>query len=81
MNGGEEINIYKNAFYALNYYHNRWFETSELKKGYMSSNIEITDKEIDYLYSIINQSSKGGIDYTEFLMAGTDKKDSLSYIE
>ena len=70
----EEINIYKNAFYALNFDHNGMIYPSELKKGYMLSNIDITDEEIDYLYSIIDQSSKGGIDYTEFLMAGIDKK-------
>ena len=79
MNGGEEINIYKNAFYALNYYHNGWIEPSELKKGYMLSNIDITDEEIDYLYSIINQSSKGGIDYIEFIIAGFDKKELFSH--
>ena len=79
MNGGEEINIYKNAFYALNYYHNGWIEPSELKKGYMLSKIDITDEDIDYLYSIINQSSKGGIDYTEFLMAGIDKKELFTH--
>jgi len=79
MNGGEEINIYKNAFYALNYYHNGWIEPSELKKGYMLANIDITDEEIDYLYSIIDQSSKGGIGYTEFLMAGIDKKKLFSH--
>ena len=79
MNGGEEINIYKNAFYALNYYHKGWIERSELKKGYMLSNIDITDEEIEYLYSIIVPPSKGGIVYTEFLMAGIDKKELFSY--
>ncbi len=75
MNGEEEINIYKNAFYALNFNHNGWIEPSELKKGYMLSNIDITDEEIDYLYSIIVEHPKEGIDYTEFLMAGIDKKE------
>ena len=75
MNGGEEINIYKNAFYALNFYHNGWIEPSELKKGYMLSDIDITDEEIEYLYSIIVHPPKEGIDYTEFLMAGIDKKE------
>ena len=79
MNGGDEINIYKNAFYALNYYHNGWIEPSELKKGYMLSGIDITDEEIEYLYSIIVHPSKGGIDYTEFLMAGIDKKEIFTY--
>ena len=79
MNGGDEINIYKNAFYALNYYHNGWIEPSELKKGYMLSGIDITDEEIDYLYSIIVHPSKGGIDYTEFLMAGIDKKEIFTH--
>ena len=75
MNGGEEINIYKNAFYALNYYHNGWIEPAELKKGYILSKIDITDEEIENLYSIIVQNPKSGIDYTEFLMAGIDKKE------
>ena len=71
---GDEINIYKKAFYALNYYHNGWIEPSELKKGYILSNIDITDEEINYIYSIIVSPQKGGIDYSEFLMAGIDKK-------
>ena len=75
MNGGEEINIYKNAFYALNYNHSGWIEPDELKKGYQLSNIDITDEEIEYLYSIIVEYPKRGIDYTEFLMAGIDKKE------
>ena len=75
MNGGEAINIYKNAFYALNYCHNGWIEPAELKKGYTLSKIDITDEEIENLYSIIVQNSKSGIDYTEFLMAGIDKKE------
>ena len=75
MNGEEEINIYKNAFYALNFNHNGWIEPSELKKGYELTNIDITDEEIEYLYSIIVENSKDGIDYTEFLMAGIDKKE------
>ena len=75
MNGEEEINIYKNAFYALNFNHNGWIEPSELKKGYELTNIDITDEEIEYLYSIIVENSKEGIDYTEFLMAGIDKKE------
>ena len=79
MNGEEEINIYKNAFYALNFNHNGWIEPSELKKGYMLSNIDITDEEIDYLYSIIVEHPKEGIDYTEFLMAGIDKKELFTH--
>ena len=75
MNGEEEINIYKNAFYALNFNHNGWIEPSELKKGYELTNIDITDEEIEYLYSIIVENPKEGIDYTEFLMAGIDKKE------
>ena len=70
---GDEINIYKKSFYALNYYHNGWIEPSELKKGFKLANIDITDEEIKYLYSIIIQPHKGGMDYSEFLMAGFDK--------
>jgi Ca2+-binding EF-hand superfamily protein len=51
-----------------------------LKKGYILSNIEITADEIHYLYSIsiIDHSSKGGINYTEFIMTGIDKKELFS---
>ena len=39
------------------------------------SNLEITDEEIDYLFDIIDGTSiKGGIGYTEFLMACIDQK-------
>ena len=49
MNGGDEINIYKNAFYALNYYHNGWIEPSELKKGYMlNDRVGISYLELQY---------------------------------
>ena len=53
MKGGEEINAYKNAFLLL---------------IIILSNFEITVDEIDYLYSIIDQSPKGGINYTECIM-------------
>ena len=39
------------------------------------SKINITDEKINYVYNIIDQEKKGGIDYTEFLMAGINKKE------
>ena len=71
----EEICIYKNTFFAADYYNNGLVEKGEIKKAFNLSNLEITDEEIDNLFDVIDGSrQKGGIGYTEFLMASIDQK-------
>ena len=73
INCGEINNEYKNCYYALDFNHNGWIEISELKKIFELSKINISEEQINKIYNIIDQNNKGGIDYTEFLMAGINK--------
>jgi calcium-dependent protein kinase len=76
--GSESLNIYKNAFYAFDFNNNGWIELSELKKVYDLCNINIDEEKLSYIYNLIIQDKKGGIDYTEFLMAGINRKELFS---
>ena len=74
----EELKVYKNAFFAIDFFHNGCIEEPELKKAFKLKNIEITDEEINHLFKIMDQNFKGAIDYTEFLMAGVNREQLLS---
>ena len=73
INREEGMTNYKNAYYALDFNHNGWIEVSELKKVFGLSKINISEEKINQVYNLIDQTKKGGIDYTEFLMAGINK--------
>ena len=74
----EELKVYKNAFFAIDFFHNGCIEEPELKKAFKLKNIEISDEEINHLFKIMDQNFKGAIDYTEFLMAGVNREQLLS---
>ena len=69
----DELKVYKNAFFAIDFFHNGCIEEPELKKAFKLKNIEITDEEINLLFKILDQNLKGALDYTEFLMAGVNR--------
>ena len=68
-----ELKVYKNAFFAIDFFHNGCIEEPELKKAFELKKIEITDEEINLLFKILDQNLKGALDYTEFLMAGVNR--------
>ena len=68
-----ELKVYKNAFFAIDFFHNGCIEEPELKKAFKLKNIEITDEEINLLFKILDQNLKGALDYTELLMAGVNR--------
>ena len=70
----DELKIYKNAFFAIDFFHNGCIEEPELKKAFELKKIKITEEEIKHLFKIMDQNLKGAIDYTEFLIAGFDRK-------
>ena len=74
----DELKVYKNAFFAIDFFHNGCIEEPELKKAFTLKKIEITDDEINHLFKILDQNLKGAIDYTEFLMAGVDRTQLLT---
>ena len=70
----DELKIYKNAFFAIDFTHNGCIEPHELKKAFELKKIAITEEEINHLFKIMDQNLKGAIDFTEFLMAGFDRE-------
>ena len=78
INDSEKISVYKNAYYAFDFNHNGWVKISELKKVFNLLKINISEEKINYIYNLIDQTKKGGIDYTEFLMAGINKEQLFS---
>ena len=74
----DELKVYKNAFFAIDFFHNGCIEEPELKKAFTLKKIDITDDEINHLFKILDQNLKGAIDYTEFLMAGVDRTQLLT---
>ena len=63
----DELKIYKNVFFAIDFTHNGCIEPHELKKAFELKKIAITEEEINHLFKIMDQNLKGAIDYTEFL--------------
>ena len=78
INDADIVNSYKNAYYAMDINHNGWIEISEFQKVFKLSKINISEERIKYIYNIIEQTKKGGIDYTEFLMAGINKNELIN---
>ena len=70
----DELKIYKNVFFAIDFTHNGCIEPHELKKAFELKKIAITEEEINHLFKIMDQNLKGAIDFTEFLMAGFDRE-------
>ena len=70
----DDLKIYKNAFFAIDFTHNGCIEPHELKKAFDLKKIKVTEEEINHLFKIMDQNLKGAIDYTEFLMAGFDRE-------
>ena len=70
----DELKIYKNVFFAIDFTHNGCIEPHELKKAFELKKIAVTEEEINHLFKIMDQNLKGAIDYTEFLMAGFDRE-------
>ena len=78
INREEVMSSYKNAYYAMDINHNGWIEVNEFKKIFKLSKINISEEKINHIYNIIDQTKKGGIDYTEFLMAGINKNELIT---
>ena len=70
----EEKKVYKAAFYAVDFNHNGFILPEELKQSYDLMKIDITEEQINYLFSILPYNKKLGIGYSEFIMAGVEQK-------
>ena len=70
----EEKKVFKDAFYALDFNHNGFIIESDLKKAFDLFNINIDEKQINHLFNILPENKNLGLGFTEFIMAGIDKK-------
>ena len=70
----EEKKVFKDAFYALDFNHNGFIIESDLKKAFDLFNINIDEKQINYLFNILPENKNLGLGFIEFIMAGIDKK-------
>ena len=70
----EEKKVYKAAFYAVDFNHNGFILPEELKQSYDLMKIDITEEQINYLFSILPYNKKLGIGYSEFIMAGVEQQ-------
>ena len=70
----EEKQIFKASFYALDFNHNGFIIEDDLKKAFDLFDIDIDEKQITHLFNILPENKNLGLGFSEFIMAGIDKK-------
>ena len=74
----EEKQIFTASFYALDFSHNGFIIEQDLKKVFDLFNIDIDEKQISHLFNILPENKNLGLGFSEFIMAGIDKKTILT---
>ena len=74
----KEIKKYKTAFYAIDIRHNGTIDLDELEHSFHIANIQIEQNELMRIIQIIDDSGKGSLDYTEFLIGCIDKNEIIT---
>ena len=69
-----EKQMFKDAFYALDFNHNGFIIELDLKKAFDLFNINIEEKQINHLFNILPNNKNLGLGFCEFIMAGINKK-------
>ena len=70
----KEKQIFKDSFYALDFNHNGFIIEEDLKKVFELFNIYIEESQIKHLFNILPDNKNLGLGFSEFIMAGIDKK-------
>jgi calcium-dependent protein kinase len=70
----KEKEIFKDSFYALDFNHNGFIIEDDLKKAFDLFDIDIDEKQITHLFNILPENKNLGLGFSEFIMAGIDKK-------
>jgi calcium-dependent protein kinase len=70
----EEKQIFKASFYALDFNHNGFIIEQDLIKAFKLFNIDIDEERIEHLFNILPDNKNLGLGFSEFIMAGIDKK-------
>ena len=74
----QEIKKYKTAFYAIDIRHNGTIDLDELEHSFHIANIQIEQNELIRIIQMIDDSGKGSLDYTEFLIGCIDKNEIIT---
>ena len=74
----KEVNKYKTAFYAIDIRHNGTIDLDELEHSFHVANIHIEQNELMRIIQMIDDSGKGSLDYTEFLIGCIDKDEIIT---
>ena len=70
----KEKNIYKKAFYAMDYKHKGTIDIEDLEKSFQIGKVLIKKEELEKLIKLVDENGKNSLDYTELLIAGINKQ-------
>ena len=70
----KEKNIYKKAFYAMDYKHKGTIDIEDLEKSFQIWKVFIKKEDLEKLIKLVDENGKNSLDYTELLIAGINKQ-------
>ena len=70
----KEKNIYKKAFYAMDYKHKGTIDIEDLEKSFQIGKVSIKKEDLEKLNKLVDENGKNSLDYTELLIAGINKQ-------
>ena len=70
----KEKNIYKKAFYAMDYKHKGTIDIEDLEKSFQIGKVSIKKEDLEKLIKLVDENGKNSLDYTELLIAGINKQ-------
>ena len=70
----KEKNIYKKAFYAMDYKHKGTIDIEDWEKSFQIGKVSIKKEDLEKLIKLVDENGKNSLDYTELLIAGINKQ-------
>ena len=71
----QEKDVYRKAFYAMNFKHTGSIDLDELEKSFEIGKVNVKRDDLIKLIKLADENNKGSLDYTELLIASINKKD------
>ena len=71
----QEKDVYRKAFYAMNFKHTGSIDLDELEKSFEIGKVNVQRDDLIKLIKLADENNKGSLDYTELLIASINKKD------
>ena len=67
--------VYRKAFYAMDFKHTGSIDLDELEKSFEIGKVNVKKEDLIKLIKLADENNKGSLDYTELLIASTNKND------